>query len=156
MKVGNKNIFKAKPVSGFTLAEVVVSVAILALVMQGVVLGYVQSTQRAEWNARSLAAQSVASQGAEQARAARWNSQAYPQTVGPGKADELGLTNYQQSIVLDVPMSGTQLVLATNYVKITKVTDSPPLRQIRSDCVWRFMNRGPFTNSVILLRAPDQ
>jgi prepilin-type N-terminal cleavage/methylation domain-containing protein len=154
MKVGYKNFLRARA-AGFTLTEVVVSMGILALVTQGVILGYVQSTQRTEWNARSLAAQSVASQGAEQARSARWNAQVWPATSGPGGSDELGLTTTVQPVTLDVGTSGLQ-VMATNIVSVTTVSVNPPVRQIRSDCVWRFMNRGPFTNTVVLLRASDQ
>jgi type II secretory pathway pseudopilin PulG len=140
---------------GFTLVEVVLSMALLALVVEGAFLGYVKFTSQAEWSARSLAAQSLASQGAEQARSARWDPLKWPQGVGPGKSDELGLTNYQQSCTLDIAMNGQPLI-ATNFVSVTKVSDNPPVRQIRSDCIWSFMSRGPFTNTVILLRAPDQ
>ena len=131
------------------------SIAILALVIQGILLGYVQSTRWSEWSAHSLAAQSLASQGAEQARSARWDPQQWPQKIGPGQADELGLTNYVQTNALEVPINGI-LVIATNFISITTASTNPPLRQIRSDCVWEFMGRGLFTNSVILLRAPDQ
>lgn len=47
-------------------------------------------------------------------------------------------------------------MMVTNFVQVTQVSNNPPLRQIRSDCVWSFMGRGPFTNSVILMRAADQ
>jgi hypothetical protein len=30
------------------------------------------------------------------------------------------------------------------------------LKQIRVDCVWRFMSRGLFTNTTLTYRAPDQ
>ena len=141
--------------SGFTLVEVVISGAILALVIQGVILGYVRISRQAVWSDHSLAAQALASQGAEQARAAKWDRQAWPQGVGPGMSDELGVTNYTQINVLDVPNHGKP-VLVTNYISITQVSDNPPLRQIRSDCVWSFLGRGWFTNTVITLRAPDQ
>jgi len=141
--------------AAFTLAELVVAVAILALVFQGVITGYVQFTRHAEWSAHSLAAQSLASQGAEQARSAKWDTQAWPQDVGPGQSDELGVTQFFQTNTLDVPLNGQPLVV-TNYISITAVSISPPVRQIRSECVWPFGSRGWFTNSVILLRAPDQ
>jgi prepilin-type N-terminal cleavage/methylation domain-containing protein len=155
MKVGNKKFSKPGTASGFTLVELLVSIAILGVVGQGVILGYVQSTQRTEWNARSLAAQSIASQGAEQARSARWNAQVYPATYGLGGSDELGQCTNVQTATLDVAMSG-QPVVATNIVTVTTVSVNPHIRQIRSDCVWRFMNRGLFTNTVILLRTSDQ
>jgi len=153
MPVRSKKFRKSQ--GGFTLVEVIVSVVILGMVIEGVLLGYVMTSRRAEWSARSFAAQSVASQGAEQARSAKWDTQAWPKTVGPGGADELGITNYTQEITLDLPMNGKP-VMATNYVRITTASIDPPVRQIRSECVWPYLNRGPFTNTVILLRAPDQ
>lgn len=146
---------KAGGKSGFTLAEVVISMAVLALVVQGVVVAYTTSARQAEWNAHSLAAQSLALQGAEQARAAKWDTQDPNQGIGPGQPDELGVTNYFRTDTLDIPMNGQPLVV-TNYVSVTTASANPPLRQIRSDCVWRFMNRGWYTNTVIVLRSPDQ
>ena len=134
---------------GFTLAEVVITLAIVALVMGGVLSCYVMAAERAEWSAYSQAAHSVALQGLEQARAAKWDPQAWP------RVDEQGLTNFTQIETLDVPVSGSP-IYATNYVQITQVSDNPPLRQIRADCVWPFVKRGVFTNTVITLRAPDQ
>jgi prepilin-type N-terminal cleavage/methylation domain-containing protein len=142
---------------GFTLAEVVVAVAVLTLMVAGLACAYVQSADRAEWSAYSLAAQSLACQGMEQARAAKWDPQAWPPGIGRGLADELGLTNYVQTNVLDLPVSGGQAAYATNFISITQVSTNPEVRQIRSDCVWRFARRGGlFTNTVITLRAADQ
>ena len=135
--------------SGFSLAEVVITIAILALVVQGTVIGYVFSAQRAEWSAYSMAAQSLAMQSVEQARAAKWDPQAWP------VSDELGTTSFAQVVVLDVPVVGTP-VYATNYVRVSTVSVNPPLRELRTDCVWRLVKRGPFTNTLITLRAPDQ
>jgi len=139
--------------NGFTLAEVVVSIAIGTLLISGVVFGYALITDRAEWSASSLAAQSLASQGVEQARSAKWDPKAWP------AVDELGVTNYIEVDSLDVPVSG-QSVPATNYISITTVSVNPPLRQLRADCVWSLASgkrsRGPFTNTAITLRTSDQ
>lgn len=140
---------KEKCSSGFTLVEVVVTLLVIALVMGGVLTGYVMSAERAEWSAYSLAAHSLALQGLEQSRAAKWDPQAWP------VADEQGITNFTQIEPLDVPVSGDP-IYATNYIRVTAVSANPPLRQIRADCVWRFVKRGLFTNSVVTLRAPDQ
>jgi len=147
-----------RTIGGFTLAEVVITIGVLALVTLAVVRGYVQCSQRAEWSAYSLAAQSLASQGVEQARAAKWDPQAWPPGIGPGLADELGVTNYvQTNLTLDLPVAGGQVEYATNLVSVTVVSINPPLRQIRTDCVWLFRSSGRvFTNTVITLRAPDQ
>jgi type II secretory pathway pseudopilin PulG len=138
-----------KAEGGFTLAEVVLAMAVLALVIQGVIYGYMNSSRRAEWNAHSLAAQSLASQGVEQARAAQWDPQAWP------IVDELPPTNYTEVDTLDLPSSGTP-TYATNYISVTNISIDPPLRQIRADCVWSFLNRKLFTNTIVTFRAPDQ
>ena len=135
-----------RPLSGFTLAEVVIAMAILSIVIQGVIYGYLHSSSRAEWNGYSLAAQSLASQGVEQARAAQWD---------PLVTDELPPTNYIQIETLDLPQAGKP-IYATNYIRVTTVSDNPPLRQIQASCVWRFANRGLFTNTITTLRARDQ
>jgi len=142
-----------QPTAGFTLTEVVIAIAIATLSFGGVIYGYVLTADRAEWSAYSLAAQSLAMQGVEQARAAKWDPKAWP------AVDELGLTNYAEVDTLDVPVSGVP-VLATNYMSVSLVSQSPPLRQLRADCVWSLTNgrrsRGPFTNTVITLRTADQ
>ena len=147
----------------FTLVEVLISLVILVGVMAGMIYGYVQANQIAEWSSMSLAAQSIASQGAEQARCAKWDTNVWPPTnTGPGTGDELGLTNYTQSgtnYTFDIPVSGGAETNAcvTNFVIITKVSDTPPVRQIVSRCEWVFPRTGAkFTNIVITLRAPDQ
>ena len=139
--------------AGFTLAEVVAAIAVATLTFGGVIYGYVLTADRAEWSANALAAQSLAMQGIEQARAAKWDPKAWP------AVDELGVTNYTQVDTLDLPASG-QPTYATNYVSITTVSQDPPLRQLQADCVWSLINgrrsRGPFTNTAVTLRTADQ
>src|SRR6188508_1429100 len=94
------NSYQAKRRTAFTLAEVVIALAILAILIQGIVFGYISSARRAEWSAHSLAAQSLACQGVEQARAAKWDPQAWP------VVDELPPTNFSQTETLDIPISG--------------------------------------------------
>jgi hypothetical protein len=124
------------------------ALAIFAILIEGVVLGYVFSARRAEWSAHSLAAQSLAAQGAEQARAAKWDPQAWP------IIDEQPPTNFVQLDMLDIPFKG-EPEFASNYISITVASANPPLRQIQADCVWRLGDEF-FTNTVITLRAPDQ
>jgi prepilin-type N-terminal cleavage/methylation domain-containing protein len=142
-----------KPSQGFTLSEVVVAIAVATLSFGGIIYGYVQTADRAQWSAYSLAAHSLAMQAVEQARAAKWDPKAWP------PVDELGVTNYTQVEMLDVPVSGEALS-ATNRVTISSVSADPPLRQLRADCIWSLRNgrrsRGPFTNTVITLRTADQ
>jgi type II secretory pathway pseudopilin PulG len=134
---------------GFTLMEVGIASCISGLMIGGIIFGYVQSTNRAEWSAYSLAAESLAMQRLEQTRAATWDPL--------GLIDELLAGNFPvRAEVLDIPRSGTNVVWATNYTTITQVSANPPLRMIRVDCVWPFIRRGLFTNTVVTYRAPSQ
>src|SRR5579885_3665722 len=139
---------------GFTLVEVVVSLALAALTFSGVMYGYALTSDHAHWSSCSLAAHSLAMQAVEQARAAKWDPQAWP------PIDELGTSNYAQLCTLDVPVTKGNTLYATNFVSITTISSVPPIRQFRADCVWKFFNgsrsRGLLTNTVVSLRAPDQ
>jgi prepilin-type N-terminal cleavage/methylation domain-containing protein len=143
-----------KKTQGFTLAEVVMSLAIASLSFSGVIYGYVLTSNQAQWSSCSLAAQSLATQGVEQARAAKWDPQAWP------SIDELGTTNFTTVSQLDVPVAGGNILFATNFISVNTASTVPPLRQLRADCVWRVpsgaMTHGIYTNTVITLRAPDQ
>jgi type II secretory pathway pseudopilin PulG len=139
---------RTRALRAFTLSEVVMAIALLTIVMQGVIYGYVHAARRAEWNGRSLAAQSLASQGIEQARAAKWDPQTWP------VVDELPPTNFTTLNTLDIPVAG-QVTYATNYVSVTVASANPLLRLIRSDCTWNFMGT-VYTNTMLTLRAPDQ
>jgi type II secretory pathway pseudopilin PulG len=140
--------------AAFTLFEVLISVVILAMVMGGVIYGYVQANRNAEWNSMSYAAQSYALQGLEQVRAAKWDLSAMPVWD-----DIPAPTNYIQIDIMDVPVSGAPLRV-TNYISLTTIAvpnSSAQLRQVRSDCVWVFPRTGKtFTNTVITYRAPDK
>lgn len=139
------------PRGGFTLVEVVISAAIAALSIGGIMYGYVMSAKRAEWTAYAMAAQSLAMQRIEQTRAARWDLQTTPIT------DELISANFPpQANVLDIPISGTNVVYATNLTTITTLSTNPSLRSIQVDCVWRWsVGNRFFTNTVITYRGPD-
>lgn len=136
---------------GFTMIEAVVSMAIAGIVMGGIVSGFMQAHRTAEWSAYSLAAQSLALQPLEQSRAAKWDPYASP------PVDQLVPTNFPMTIsILDVPLSGTNIVYATNVVTIQTISTVPPLKQVSVQCTWRFHNRPVFTNSVMTLRTADQ
>ena len=136
---------------GFTLVEVVMSSALAAMSMAGIIYGYIQSAKFAEFTGYSLAAQSMALQRVEQCRATKWDPLGYP------PVDELVSTNFGTQVnILDIPISGTNIVYATNYTFITTLSTNPPLKMVRVDCVWPFLGRGLFTNSTLTYRAPDQ
>jgi type II secretory pathway pseudopilin PulG len=137
--------------AAFTLSEVVIALAILSLLVGGLVTGYVLSAQRAEWSAYSLAAHSLAMQRLEQTRAAKWDPLSWP------PVDELVSSNFPPVVdLLDVPVSGTNAVVATTTTTITTVSTDPPVKMIRVDTVWPFMDWGLSTNTLVTYRAPDQ
>lgn len=138
-------------VGAFTLAEVVIASGLAAMTVTAVIYGYIQSAKFAEWTSYSLAAQSLAMQRLEQCRGCKWDPLGYP------PVDELVSTNFSNQVnILDIPISGTNIVYATNYTVITSLATNPPLKMIRVDCVWPFLGRGLFTNTTITYRAPDQ
>lgn len=157
----------AKSESAFTLAELLIVFLLLGMVVSGLIYGYVQANKIAQWSAMSLAVQSYASQGAEQARAADWRPRdptpSSGATNGPGTRDELPPQALAPQInFMDIPAQGNPASTnfafwVTNQVTVTDVSLNPPLRQIFSVCTWTFPLTGlQFTNTVVLLRAPDQ
>ena len=143
---------KRKPKLGFSLVEVVFSLSILALVMAGMINGYIQSNYRAEWSSMSLAAQSLAAQALEQTRAAQWALN------GGATTNQLQLLppTYAQTNGMLIPSTGRLTNVVTTVI-ITNISANPPLYQFRADCVWFFPRTGAaFTNTAITCRAPDQ
>ena len=141
------------------MVELLMSIAILAMVMGGIIYGYQQANQFAEASSMSLAAQSYALQGLEVARGAKWDLSANPKIDDMPVSSTTGMTNFILHDNLDVPVSGAPIPI-TNYVTITTVTNalsSASLRMVRSDCIWYFAHtRKTFTNTVIGYRAADR
>ena len=148
--------------AGFSLGEVLVAFGILMMVFSGLIYGYVQANRMAEFSSMSLAAQSYATQGAEQARASDWRPRDWPPATGFGTMDELPPTNYTQVGIMDVPIKGSPTntdfaFFITNNISVTTYSVNPTVRQIRSDCIWMFpLTLARYTNTVILLRGADQ
>lgn len=136
---------------GFTLAEIVIASAVGMIMIGAAIYGYILAAKRAEWSGYSFAANSLAVQAMEQARSSRWDPLAYPEI------DDFKGSNFPPQIaILDLPISGTNVVYATNFITITTMQENPPLRMIRVDCCWSFIRKGVFTNTIITYRAPDQ
>jgi type II secretory pathway pseudopilin PulG len=164
MVVHYKQADKRIAANAFSLIEVCIACVILALAMSGLMYGYVQANRMAEWSSMSLAAQSYASQGAEQLRAADWRPRD-PSTVhGANTGWEIWPIPYtnQTTGILDIPIKGNPAstnfaFFVTNIVTVTEPSTNPPLLQIRSDAYWIFPLTGQqYKNTVILQRAPDQ
>jgi prepilin-type N-terminal cleavage/methylation domain-containing protein len=137
---------------GFTLAEVVIATAILAVCISATITGYIFSSKRVEWSAYSLAAQSLALQRLEQARACKWDLGAYPIVDG-----ELQTSNFpQQVVVLDIPMNSTNAIFATNTTEILDIqTNYPPIKLVRVRCRWPFVNGRTYTNTIASYVIPS-
>jgi type II secretory pathway pseudopilin PulG len=136
------------------LAEVVVSLVIVATVFGGILVAYIQAARRAEWTGRSLAAQALAIQQIEQARSSRWDL-----TTGMNELTNVGNSSFS---ALDLPSAGTNYVWATNYITASMLTFTAPnayqLRMITVDTVWPFTWRTTtryFTNRTCTYCAPD-
>jgi hypothetical protein len=165
----------AKANLAFTLAEVLVAFAILALVISGICFGYSQANKIATWCSMSQAAQAFAIRGMESARAAKFNpwAQSSVTNTGPAVGSQMELppqnpgNNLPASMaitnVLDIPMLGNPQTnfnyYATDFVYVTWFPSNGPVpvEQILSQCVWTFPLSGHiFTNSLLTLRGPDQ
>jgi prepilin-type N-terminal cleavage/methylation domain-containing protein len=140
---------------GFTLAEVLISITLAGVAVTAIYMGYLLVAQRAEWCTAASAAQAQALRRMEQVRAAHWDpfDPAYPTN-----ANELVAANFPDvEWVLDVPQTGTSVLMGTNRVTITDLSASAPyLKMIQVDCSWSLPRRGPFTNTVITYRTADQ
>jgi hypothetical protein len=136
---------------GYTLAEAIISAGIAGVSIGGIVWGYLLVGQRTDWSTCSAAAHLMVVKGLEQTRAAKWDPLGYP------PVNELDQTNFPITIAeLDIPAVGIEKVWATNTTLIKDIQPDPPLKMIRVDCTWSLVGRGPFTNTVMTYRAPDQ
>ncbi|MSR64415.1 MAG: type II secretion system protein [Verrucomicrobiae bacterium] len=133
-----------------TLVEVVLAVGIFGLVFGTVLKGLVQANLRASWISFDTAASRIAEQRIEQAQNARWE----PDTP----IDEVIPSNFPtNTYVLDTNPGGSTTVLATSTIQIASVTNGTIVYKVlTSEVKWMFLNRGPFTNSVVTVRSPDQ
>jgi type II secretory pathway pseudopilin PulG len=138
------------------LAEVLISLAIAGMLFAGLITAYIQSSYRAEWSGYSLAAQSLAVQQLEQARAATWDINTTPER------NELTNVPAISSTILDLPVNGTNVVWATNYTTITSIpitnTIGATIYMVRVDTSWPFIWAGKrhyYTNTVADFFAPD-
>jgi hypothetical protein len=130
--------------------EATIASTIAAMMFGGIIYGYIQSSRSAEWSAYSFAAQSLAMQRLEQARACKWDPEATP------PVDQLVNSNFPVLVsILDVPMNGSNITYATNIITISTISTAPPLKMISVDAVWQFINGKLYTNTIATYRAPD-
>jgi prepilin-type N-terminal cleavage/methylation domain-containing protein len=136
---------------GFTLVEVVISLAILGVSLGGILTLYVRSAQRADWSGYSVSAQMMALSGLERCRAAKYDPHGSPPT------DALVSTNFPTWVdILDPgPLNGNTSY-GTNTTTILTISTNPALKMVRVDCTWTYPGRGIFTNTVCTYRAANQ
>ena len=156
----------------FSLAEVLISVVIVAIVFGSIINGYMAGATRTEWTGCSLAAQSLGVQFLEQARSGVWD-------INVGKNDVTNLTLSAKSYnsgtatwtgyttsIMDIPWKGTNYVVATNFVSIQDIYENNDtsvgvhLQVLRVDTIWPFTGWGNYsmrfyTNSICTFIAPD-
>lgn len=136
--------------AAISLVEVLVAMAITGIGVFAAVTGFANASKQAESSAYVLAAQCQALERLEQVRAAKWDPNADP------VVDQMVATNFPVLIkVLDIPRKDLK-VYATNITTITTISVSPPLRMMRVDCIWPWINKKVYTNSVMTYRGPDQ
>jgi len=144
--------------AGFTLAETLMSVFVMMILFAAIITTYIQGSYRAEWSGYSLAAQAVGIQRLEQARSAVWDIEQSP------IMDEIYQmsTNKYPGVQMDMPVSGTNYVYATNYTTYTLIENKQIAGvsnyMIMVNTVWPFMWKNQivyYTNTVACYYAPD-
>jgi prepilin-type N-terminal cleavage/methylation domain-containing protein len=149
----NQKVLQFPPLgrAGMTLVEVVIALAIAGLTLGGIVEGYIFSTTAAVKAGLVQAASARAMERLEEARSARWDTASWP------VVDQLAATNFPDVVVsLDMPGSASGGTLATIKTKISQISLTPPIRDIRVDCIWQFRGVETITNTIETIRAPDQ
>jgi type II secretory pathway pseudopilin PulG len=155
----------------FTLVEVVISTAIVALVFAGIIKAYIQTGLRLEWTGYSLAAQSLALETIEQARSTLWDPTQYPPVNEIYSLNLMGTatnaatatwTGYTTN-TLDIPVpNGGTNVVATNYVSVqmscVSTYSAVQMEVVTVQTVWPFIlwgNNVYFTNTIATIITPD-
>ena len=157
-----------RPLRGFTLVEVVIALGIVTLLFSGILTAYIQSSRQAEWAGYSLAAQAIGIQQIEQARSAVWDC-----SIGKNELTNLNLLSWSYNTttkavtgyttnVLDLPVSGTNIVVATNFVTVKMISltglPSVQVQMVTVDTVWPFLThhgKHLFTNRTASYFGPD-
>lgn len=138
--------------AGFTLAEMVVCFAIVGLVIGGIITAYTNSSNFAERSGYALAAQAQTIQVLERGRCATWDTQLNP------PVDNTTNLPATTTSILDLPVSGTNVVWCTNSYSVSTltVTANPPcyVKMISVTTTWPWNGR-IMTNMMVAYRAPD-
>jgi type II secretory pathway pseudopilin PulG len=139
--------------AAFTLVEVVICIFLIMLVFAAIITGYVQTSYRAEWTGYSLAAQASAIQQLEAAKCAVWDP------LQATNKDELIQLPRVTSVLLDLPVTGTNTIYATNYTTITLIQNGIYSNYfVKVDAVWPFRWKNSvayYTNTIADYYGPE-
>jgi hypothetical protein len=145
-----------------------VALGIVTLLFSGILTVYIQSSRRAEWAGYSLAAQAIGIQQIEQARSGVWDF-----SISKNELTNLNLFSWSYNAttkvgtgyttnVLDLPISGTNIVMATNFVTVKMLNvaglANVQIQMVTVDTVWPFpTSTGTrlFTNRTASYFGPD-
>ncbi len=157
---------RRRTLRAFNLIEVTMAIMIVATLLGGMTVAYTQATRRAQWTGYQLAAQGLAVQSLEQARAAVWD-----QSLRKNEITNLNLANWSYSggvmtgyswTNLDLPVNGTNFVRATNFVTVSMLSLSGntnvQVQIIKVQTVWPFLWGSVsrfYTNAISTYCAPD-
>ena len=138
--------------SGFTLVESMLSVVIITMLFATIVIGYTRASEYAQWSGYSLAAQAQSTMQLEEFRSVIWDTQATPVVDNT--------TNIPTNLVLclDLPVSGTNVLYATNTATVTAITNGTAVvKMIVVNTTWTLPMTGKhYTNTIVAYRSPDQ
>lgn len=156
---------QTRQADAFTLVEVVVSIAIAGVIFSAVLLAYVNAAKYAEWSGYSLAAEALNVQQLEQLKCAKWDTDVLPNV---DETTNLNLTAWSYvngaykgytNAILDMPISGTNIVRATNRLWLTNVMISanPPvwIKHVTVSTEWSFRGE-KYTNTIATIMGPDR
>lgn len=146
-----------------------VSLAIIVVLFGGILTAYIQTSRQAEWAGYALAAQAIGIQQIEQARSAVWDY-----SIGKNELTNLNLMGWSYNTstkvgkgystnVLDLPISGTNAVIATNFVTVKMLNltglNSVQVQMVTVETVWPLLTlrhgKRLYTNTTASYFGPD-
>lgn len=128
------------------------SVVIITMFFATVVIGYTRAAEYAQWSGYSLAAQALSMKQLEEFRTVLWDTQSTPVIDNT--------TNIPTVLVLplDIPVTGTNVIYATNTATVTAITNGTSVvKMIVINTTWTLPLTGQhYTNTMVDYRSPDQ
>ena len=135
--------------AAFTLAEVVMAVALAAMLCSAVVLCYGIGSRKSQYAACSAAANLQAMKKMEQVIFAEWIP-----SYGVTNIFNPALTNVDKEN-LEMPVANTNVITCTNYTTVTQLSTNPPYLMITVNCIWGFNGLSTVTNTISVIRGPN-